>query len=219
MTSEGMATPIVEPLASAAAPAAVAPVAPTESTPAEAGAGGLPPELMQIPAIQAVLVGSPPAMSMTLKGSEDREEVKLLTENKDTLIGLGFGFYRSLDGKTGVMFNGMRIHAEDLKAADKAGKLRTVAPDFDILNHEVAKAGPAGHPVLSAKPMTGFAAPTAASPPQAASGSLPLMPPPSAAVQRKLAQQRVMNLQPGAPTSGPVPGAGRLLNQVLKQAV
>jgi hypothetical protein len=174
---------------------------------------------MQIPAIQAVFVGSPPAMSMTLKGSEDREEVKLLTESKDTLIGLGFGFYRSLDGKTGVMFNGMRIHAEDLKAADKAGKLRTIAPDFDILNHEVAKAGPAGHPVLSAKPMTGFATPTSAAPPQAASGSLPLMPPPSAAVQRKLAQQRVMNLQPGAPTSGPVPGAGRLLNQVLKQAV
>ncbi len=215
MTSEGMATPIVEPLA--AAPA-VAPVVPTEPAPEE-DAGGLPPELMQIPAIQAVLVGSPPATSMSIKGSEDREEVALLTKNKDALLGAGFGFYRSLDGKIGVMFNQMRIHAEDLKAADKAGKLRDVAPDFDILNHEVAKAGPAGHPVLSAKPPTGLASPTAAAPPQAASGSLPLMPPPPAAVQRKLAQQRVMNLQPGAPTSGPVPGAGRLLNQVLKQAV
>ena len=49
-------------------------------------------------------------------------------------------FYRSLSGQRGVMFNAMRIHPQDIQAADKAGKLlSSVAPDFDLVNHEVGK--------------------------------------------------------------------------------
>ena len=174
--------------------------------------------MIKVPALQALLAGAPPAVSMTLKGSEDRDEVKMLAEHKDELLKAGFAFYRSMSGDLGVMYNSLRIHPQDLQAADKQGKLRALAPDFDLVNHEVAKMG-LKHPIHFATPPTGLAAPTATTPPQAASGALPLTPPPAAAVQRKLAQARIMNLQPGAPTSGPEPGGGRLLNQVLKGVV
>lgn len=212
-------TPVVEPTTPAApvvSPAAApttAPEAPPEDTEA-----GLPDELLQIPAIQAVVAGSPPAVSMKIEGAGERPEVKLIAENKDPLLQAGFAFYRSMSGDLGVLFNQMKIHAEDIKAADKAGKLRLVAPDFDLVNHEVSKLGP-NHPVNTATPGQDFAQPTSAGAPQAASGSLPLMPPAPASVQRRLAQQRVMNLSGGAPTSGPAPGAGRLLNSILKPVV
>jgi hypothetical protein len=93
-----------------------------------------------------------------------------------------------------------------------------VAPDFDILNHEVAKLG-LNHPIFKAQASAGLAMPASSQPPQAASGSLPLAPPAPASVQRRLMQQRVTNLSGGAPTSGPAPGAGRLLNNILKPVV
>jgi hypothetical protein len=214
-----MATPIVEPTAAAPAvqqtPASPAPAAPPVN---DEDGGGIPNELIKIPAVQAVLAGAPPAVSMRIKGLGEREDIKSIVENKDALLGAGFAFYRSINGDLGVMFNAMRIHPEDIKAADQQGKLRQIAPDFDLVNHEVAKLGP-DHPVRNATAPSGPAAQASSAPPQSASGQLPLMPPPPASVQRRLAQQRVMNLQPGAPTSGPAPGAGRLLNSVLKGVV
>jgi len=216
-------TPVVEPLASA--PPAPAQVEPTQPQPQAAPIEGeaeesLPPELIEVPAIQAVLAGSPPAVSMQIKGSEDRDEVKLVAKNKDVLLSAGMGFYRSLSGEVGVMFNGLKISPQDIQAADKAGKLLAVAPDFDLVNHEVAKSG-ADHPALKAgAPVAqGAASASAASPPQSASGQLPLVPPAPASVARKLAAQRVMNLQAGPPTSGSAPGAGRLLNSIMKPVV
>lgn len=199
--------PVVEPNAP------TAPAAPTAAeAPAEEG-GDIPDELLKIPAVQAVVVGSPPAISTRLDKANDKPEFKVIAENRDALLGAGIGFYQSLSKEWGVMFNSMKISPEDIKAADQQGQLRTIAPDFDLVNHEVAKLGPY-HPARN----TGAAPalPASATPPQSASGQLPLMPPPPASVQRRLAQQRVMNLNPGAPTSGPAPGAGRLLNQVLK---
>ena len=155
---------------------------------------------------------------MNIQDAQKREEVQLIAQNKDSLQSAGFAFYRSLSGELGVLFNQMKISGEDIKAADKAGKLRLVAPDFDLVNHQVAKSG-ANHPAFGATASTGLAQPASSAPPQAASGSMPLAPPAPASVQRRYAQQRVMNLRPGSPTSGPAPGAGRLLNQVLKQAV
>lgn len=215
-----MATPIVEPVAAApAVQQTPPPAAPPAAPPATDEDGdGIPDELLQIPAVQAVLAGAPPAVSMRIKGLGEREDVKSIVENKDALLGAGFAFYRSINGDLGVMFNAMRIHPEDIKAADQQGKLRQVAPDFDLVNHEVAKLGP-DHPVRNATAPSGPAAQASSAPPQSSSGQLPLMPPPPASVQRRLAQQRVMNLQPGAPTSGPAPGAGRLLNSVLKGVV
>lgn len=202
------------------------PPAPEETEPETPAEGeGLPDEIIKIPAIQAVIAGSPPAVSMALKGSEDREERKLVEDHQEALQEAGMGFYRSLSGALGVMFNGLKIHPDDIVAADRAGKLTAIAPDFDKLNHEVAKSGRA-HPVLSAnRPVAALPMPlSAATPPQAASGALPMpsqtnVPPAPASVARRLAAQRVLNLQTGAPTSGPAPGAGRILNRVLTPAV
>jgi hypothetical protein len=211
--------PVIEPVDPAASETPpvepqqpVEPPSPEEQT--------LPPELLKIPAFQAVLVGTPPAISMSIKGSEDRDEVALVTENKDALLAAGMGFYRSMSGELGVMFNALKVHPDDLKAADKAGQLTQLAPNFDTVNQEVAKSGK-NHPLLQAGPPSA-ALPSARSSliaPQAQSGSLPLVPPAPASVARKLAAQRVLNLSPGAPTSGAAPGAGRILNQVLKTAV
>ena len=160
---------------------------------------------------------------MKIKGSEDRDDVKLLAENKDALLAAGMGFYKSISGDRGVMFNLLKIHPQDLAAADKQGKLTLLAPDFDALNHEAGKMGK-NHPILSAKrPAAQLAAPVSTqAPPQAASGMLPQaqdVQQAPASVARKLAAQRILNLMPGAPSSGPAPGAGRLTNQILKPVI
>ncbi len=207
--------PVVEPTN----PQAVPQVEPQNPIPPEeTGAVELPEELTKIPAIQAVLVGTPPAVSVNLKNAENRDEIQLMAKNKGALESAGMGFYKSLSGRLGVMFNGLRINPEDIKAADQAGKLEQIAPDFDKVNLETAKSVK-NHPILNANLPSGVPPPASASAPQAASGKLPLVPPAPAAVARKLAAQRIISLQAGAPTSGPSPGAGRLLNQVLKPVV
>lgn len=212
-----MTVPVVEPLNPQAE---TAPIEPQEETEQPATEGGLPSEVLDIPAFQAVAAGKPPAVSTPLKGAENREELTLIADNKPALEEAGFGFYRSMDGSLGVMFNGLRIHPDDLVAADRAGKLTEIAPDFDIVNQSVSKAG-IDHPALSrnrTEVPAGAPLPASAmSIPQAASGNF--APPVPASVTRRLTAQRVLNLQPGAPTSGPSPGAGRLMNAVLRPAV
>lgn len=226
---------MIEPVTPQATAATVEPTSPTSSTSPTAqppvdkeAAADLPEELLAIPAIQAVLAGTPPATSMPIKGADNRDEVKLIADNKEPLIEAGMGFYRSLSGQLGVMFNSLRIHPDDLVAADKTGTLPSVAPDFDALNQELGKSG-RNHPLLNANlPPAAPASPVSAlRPPQAASGAMPQaqatpgarIPPPPASVARKLAAQRVLNLRAGSPTSGPAPGAGRLTNQVLQPAM
>ena len=209
--------PVVEPVDPNAPQAP--PVEPTQEA---AGAtdtpAGLPPDLLKIPALQALVAGSPAAVSMKLKGSEDRDEVKMVSENAQGLQQAGMGFYKSLSGEYGVMFNALRIHPQDLQAADKAGKLLTLAPDFDAVNHAVSKSG-LDHPALhaSAPPRTPAAPTSGQSAPQMASGKY--MPPMPASAVRKLVQQRIMNMQPSAPTGGPSPGAGVLANQIMKPVI
>ena len=211
-----------------AAPPVVEPVDPSQQQPppvtpqeapqeAEAPAG-LPPDLLKVHAFQALVAGSPAAVSMKLKGSEDRSEVKLVTEHQDAIKAAGIGFYRSISGEFGVMFNALRIHPQDIQAADKAGKLLVIAPDFDAVNHAVSKSG-LDHPALHASPPPRTPAmPTAAAiAPQMASGKF--APPVPAEVARRLIQQRIQNMTPSAPTGGPAPGAGVLANQVLKQPI
>jgi len=219
-------SPVVAPPAgSQAAPpeaAQVVPTSPEQAAPAtpEEAAQGLPEELLAIPAFQGLLAGAPAALSMKIKGSDNREEIELLSKNKEAVTSAGMGFYKSLSGEIGVIFNALKISPEDLVAADKAGKLLTLAPDFDKVNHEVSKSGEK-NPVLNAsEPVGQYAASTAAeTPPQSASGNLPLVPPAPASVAKKLAAQRVMNLKPGPPSSGSHPGAGRILNAVTKPVV
>ena len=176
----------------------------------------LPEDLVKIPALQAIVAGSPVAVSLHLKGADDRAEVKLVTQHKDALQEAGMAFYKSISGDIGVMYNALRVHPQDLYEADKQGKLLQIAPNFDQVNHTLEKAG-IHHPILNAQAPTGaMPSATPIAPPQASAGGM--VPPAPSSVIRKIATQRMLNAQPGAPTSGPAPGQGRLLNQILKGA-
>jgi hypothetical protein len=172
--------------------------------------------------MQALIAGNPAAVSAPLKEFGNRKEAKLIKEHKDALTQAGFGFYRSLNGHLGVIFNSLHLHPQDLMAADKAGKLTQLAPSFDIVDHAVSKSG-IHNPVLKAKSVpNGLAPPTLQAPPQVTAGMAPGSSPVAAApnsVQRKAMAARIGNISPGAPTSGSMPGAGRLLNQIYKPVV
>lgn len=207
--------PVVEPLPTAQPPAApiVDPNAPAPVEQPTPGTGepALPDEILKIPAFQALFAGAPPALSDNINAK--RPEAKLVAQNKDALMQSGIGFYRSLGGDVGVLFNQMYIHPEELKAADKAGKLLEIAPPFDSVNGETAKSGK-NNPVINAKAPTGPKTAPVPAPPQFSSGGgLP------ASSEAKLTGARIKNLQPGAPTSGPAPGAGRVLNSIFKGVV
>jgi len=201
---------LVEPLSTAPATApAVEPTA--QPAPTEKGSE-LPQELLQLPAFQALFAGQPPALSAPVADFAKRPETKLVSDNKAPLMKAGIGFYRSIGGDLGVVFNQMFISGEEIKAADTAGKLLEIAPPFDAVSQSVAQSG-AENPVLKAQTPTGPRGAPVPTPPQ--SGGKPQ----SAAAQRKTTSARVMNIQPGAPTSGPAPGAGRLLNSILKPVI
>jgi hypothetical protein len=223
-------TPTATPESTPAAPEATAgaEITPGSPTAPPAHVKGLPDALLQVPAMQGLFAGSPPALSANLKEFAKNPTAELIAKNKDDLMRAGIGFYRSLSGDLGVIFNQMHIHPEDLQAADKAGKLLAVAPNFLSIDHEISKSGP-NHPLLHISgPPTSAAAPTMKAPPQFASMGTPTAPPPSSgpgispvssAIQKQVMDLRAKSLSPGSPTSGPAPGAGRILNQILAPSV
>lgn len=182
-------------------------VTPTE--PAAKSKGGFSDELLQIPALQALFAGAPPAVSTPLKEFSQRPEAKIIEENKDELMKAGIGLYRSIGGDLGVLFNQMHIAGQDLTEADKQGRLLEVAPPFDQVTESIMGAGE-NHPILSAKVPAG--------PKTAGAQAVPASNTP-ASVQNKQATARIKNLQPGSPTSGPLPGAGRIMNNILKPVI
>jgi hypothetical protein len=161
----------------------------------------------------------PMAVSDQIHSFEKKEVGELVKKHSDVLQQAGIGFYTSLSGKIGVMFNALHLHPQDLMAADKAGKLTQLAPDLDKVSHELSKAGK-NHPILSSQGAPGAPAlPTPVAAPQA--GQMPQAAPVPAqtAMNRKLMQARIAALSPGSPTSGPAPGQGRLLSSILKPVV
>jgi hypothetical protein len=189
---------------------------PPVDTPQEQ-AQGLPEDVLKLHPIQALIAGTPAAVSMPVKEFSKLPEAEALVKNADALKAAGFGFYRSLNHDTGVVFNALHVHPQDLQAADKAGKLESIAPPWNHVAHVISKAG-LTHPALHSRGVPQSAAtPTPVAPAQAGSGQLPKPEPASAA--KKQATARLLALQPGNPTSGPAPGAGRLLNSILKPVV
>jgi hypothetical protein len=190
-----------------------------------------------MPAMQALFAGAPPALSAPIKDftAKKRDEAKIIKDNLPGLQAAGMAFYKSLSGSLGVIYNQLHVHLQDLQAADKAGKLKLLAPDFDQIQHAVSKSG-TKNPVLAVRGVpNAFKNPSAVAPPQVSAqlppggvgapggmngpSSVPQARPAPAGVQRKLIAARMGNLQPGAPTSGPMPGAGRLLNAILRPVV
>jgi hypothetical protein len=127
------------------------------------------------------------------------------------------GLYKGMSGDIGVLFNQMFITPEEIKQADTEGKLAELAPSFDEVGQKIQGLG-AKNPVLnkSFKPPTGFkkASPT---PIPASTGQPPKPAPKPAPASTVSAKRGAMN--PGSPTSGPAPGAGRLMNSILKPVV
>lgn len=194
---------------------AVTPTDPNAAVAAPPAESDLPDEVLQIPSIQAILAGAPPAVSFNVKAAEKTAEAKLIAKNKQPLQESGVGFYRSIAGDTGVMFNSLKISGEDIKAADAAGKLLEIAPPADKVSADILASG-TNHPALSAgAPASAPAAQTASVPPQSA--QMPQTATAPANRQKLMAQLK--NLQTGAPTSGPNPGAGRLLASILKPVI
>lgn len=186
----------------------------TEAAPAESASSQLPEDLIKIPAIQAILAGSPPAVSATVKDFTNTPEGKTVASNVKPLMDAGFGLYRSLSGDMGVLFNRMYVTDQEVMEADKAGKLSSVAPSFDEVNNSVKSSGK-DHPILSAKPPSGFKSPGVPS------LQAPTITPPETVkpASAKTIVPKLNALKPKGPTSGPSPGAGRLLNNILKPVI
>jgi hypothetical protein len=183
------------------------------AAPEQPATSDLPDEVLQIPAVQGLIAGSPVAVSAKVKDAEKTEQGKLIIDNAKELQNNGIGFYRSLSGDTAVLFNTLHINGEDIKKADKAGKLLEIAPPFDQVNSDIAKMGPDAHPSLNSQGVPGGpASPQGALPPQ--SQQMPMPAPPSASADRLRAQ--IANIKPQAPTAGARPGAGRLLNSIYR---
>ena len=200
------AAPVVEPLTEAPPP----PAAPDE--------GQLTDELLQIPALQALMAGQPAAVSTIIKEFSNRPEAAVIVPNKDALAGAGINFYRAMDGKTGVIFNQLYVSGKDIQAADKAGKLQELAPPFDDVNAAVMQAGP-DNPVLTASGVPG--GPGEGEAPQPPQSGSPIPPGGglSAGSEQKITAARLKSMAPSSPSSGAKPGQGRLLNKILQQPV
>lgn len=208
---------LVEPAAAAAVEPAgpnAAPIAP-ETKPADSGAD-LPEALMQIPAVQGLLAGAPPAFSVAITDFQKLPEAKTLVDNKEWLLKAGIATYRSLGGDTGVLFNQLYISSQEIQDADKSGQLQDIAPPFEAVNQQISRSG-ADHPALkhSGNVPNQFKAVQAPTPPQMASSASPLAP----GAQKALTKARAANMQPGSPTEGAVPAGGRLLNAVLRPVI
>ena len=218
MADESLVSPITAP---AAAPAP----APDDTVDQpEEQAASLPHEIVKMPTIMAMIAGAPPALSARIgKGHDDNPAFEVIRKHKDSLQKAGFGFYKSLSGDFGVIYNSLYIHPEDILAADKAGKLQQIAPPADAVRHAIGKSGLA-NPILRLQNVPGGPAQRKSiAPPQTASGLLPVpslsAAPASAGVQNKAQNARLSALAPSGPLTGPSPGAGRLLNQILKPVV
>jgi hypothetical protein len=186
-------------------------VKPAKEPAADKGSdGGLPDELLEaVPALGLLMEGAPPA---TYAASDaEYPELKVVEKHVKDLGKAGFGIYQTKDKANVVLFNGLLVTPDEIKAADEAGQLDSVATPYDQLRNEFkAAAGDSGGPA----PASGAESEVSAAPaaPAAPAGD-------SSTTPSQITTARVANLDVGAPTSGPVPGQGRILNSILKPVV
>jgi hypothetical protein len=205
-------------------PQDIVPAAPSDQTAAAvppasepaSDSATLPEEVLAIPAMHGLLNGAPPAIYSPNVRRND-PDLTIIAKNADPLVNAGFGFYKSKDGKYSVLFNTAYISENQLKRADAAGHLTQVAAPFDQVrsSYDAAIAGPGAAPTTA--PIATDAAPAPV--PSAVAAPQPLTPPISSGTQQKITTARLKNLSLGSPTSGPAPGAGRVLNNILKSTV
>lgn len=174
-------------------------------TPKDESKAVIPDEVLKLPAFRALLQGSPPAVKVTQAEFQSDPTVATIQGFAEPLLYSGFGFYQPKDGQSSVIYNSQFIDGKALKIADDKGQLDTIAAPYSELkaffDQNIGEAAVEG------------AAPAAAAPPGASGAPAP------ASTQTKLATSRINNLATGSPASGAAPGAGRVLNNILKSTV
>lgn len=192
----------VDDIVPAGTPAAEpAPTTPTPAEQAPEGKSTIPDDVLAIPAMRALLQGTPPALSAPV--GDTSPEAKAIEAAGQQLMEAGFGFYASKDGKKNVIFNIMQIEPTAIKLADQKGELDTIAPPLAELNQALMSGGKGETPASAAPPVEGATAPMPSGAPTA---------PP-------LTRARIANATVGGPTDGPTPGQGRILSNILKTSV
>lgn len=182
-------------------------------TPSDEDKAKIPDEVLSLPPFRALLEGSPPAVKVTQEEFQADPAIKMIQGHSESLLYSGFGFYQPKDGNSSVIYNSRFIDGNALKIADDKGQLDKIAtPYSELKNFFAENLGEAGvNPEASAAPV----APEVSAAPSSQPGGAPA--PDSS--QTKLASARVRNLATGAPTSGPAPGQGRVLNNILKSTI
>lgn len=218
----------INPTAETSAPSG----SPAAPAPASAGTEGaavnpfkLPPEIANIKAVQLVSIGAPPAVR--INAGEHYPELDPAIDNLDKIIEGGLDVYKTL--KEGfVFYNPLFIRPEELQYLDQNGQLDQVVPDYgevtgsepaELSDDEVAAFVDRGDGLAQKFGETlGIGQGQQEAPATQAVGTPTPVPQPSPSTQRAVInqQEQAVKAYGGAPTSGPVPGGGRLLNALLK---
>lgn len=176
---------------------AAAPTAPAQ--PEGPRIEALPPEVASLPAVQAVAIGQPPAISA--KDPKDSPSVQAIVDAAPELSAAGLALFA--DKKIGVLFNPSIVPPEEIARAVKNGELDKIAVPIEMFEKAVAD-------IMAEQ--EGGAAPGGAALPG------PSAPPPSAKESQKVASARAKNVAPLPSTRGPKPGQG-ILNELAKPVI
>lgn len=158
----------------------------------------LPTEILEMPVFAGILQGAPAAL-WTNTGDKSVEATTAV-KNQKALADTGIFLYRDKPSKLDLIFNAQFISKELIDKAAEKGKLKDVASPL-------------------AETVASFNGTGAA--PEAGGGSLPAGGTPGAGglPETPINTQRLSNLQPGSPTSGPSPAAGRVINSIQKPVI
>lgn len=180
---------------------------------------GLPKEVQSIPLVQWLSIGKPPAVRVLPQ--EFYPELRPLVKNIGEVLKNGLSIYGAQAGDA-VIYNPLFIGPEELQAADQQGNLAQIIPSYgELTNQQPPVLDPAtmkeveGEITDAKRQLTDMQAPPTAQPASmGAPAAPPQMPPPPG----PLTASRIKGLMPGSPSSGPVPGGGRILNALLTPA-
>lgn len=177
----------------------------------------IPDEVSNNPLVKDILVGKIPGVRVP--DDQYYPKAMRLAEKPENLMNLGLAFYFAEQEDSTVLYNPAQISETELQTADQQGTLSQIIPDYGILTGET----PQKPPWAKGKGVETFGGGKAAGRPQSAPApgvvASPGTPPP-ARVQTRLASDRVkaLNVVSEGPTSGPMPGAGRVANALAVPA-
>lgn len=155
----------------------------------------LPPEVENLPVVQAVALGQPPAIFAT---AEDKSpSIAILAKAAPALPKAGLALFSNK--KIGVLYNPQIVSTQEIAKAVRDDTIDTIAVPIDMFEGAVAEIQGGGEPAAPAMGSAG-------------------VPVPSPKTGQKITTARLKNLQPSTPTSGPKPGMG-LLSDLLKPAI